>query len=148
MALRRNAERGWLVNGYTIGELARATGVHIETIRYYQRVGLLPVPARAEGVARRYGPEAVERLMLIRRARRLTFSLAEVGRLIAVTEGGGSCADAKAIAAARLAEIEREVIALQGIVSELGGLVTQCETEGTSGCPIVRHLSRPGPAES
>ncbi|HSD53884.1 MAG TPA: MerR family transcriptional regulator [Burkholderiales bacterium] len=130
------------MTGYTIGELARATGVHLETIRYYQRVGLLPVPPRADGAARRYGPEAVERLLLIRSARRLTFSLAEIAGLVAVAEDQKGCADARAIAAGRLAAVEREVGELQVIVRELGRLVRECDSAGGSSCPILRHLSR------
>ena len=136
------------MSGYTIGELARATGVHIETIRYYQRVGLLPVPPRADRAARRYGPDAVERLLLIRRARRLTFSLAEVAHLVEVANNEKSCTDAQTITAARLAEVERQVAALQEIVRELAELVRKCDVADASGCPILQHLSRPGTAES
>lgn len=130
------------MSGYTIGEMARATGVHVETIRYYHRVGLLPVPPRNDRGPRRYGPDAVERLLLIRRARRLTFSLAQIARLVAVMDGRNDCADARTVAAARLAEVERDLATLQMIGRELAELVRRCDAAGSGDCPIVRELSR------
>jgi MerR family mercuric resistance operon transcriptional regulator len=133
------------VQGYTIGKLAGATGVHIETIRYYQRVGLLPVPPRGDGAARRYGPDAVERLSLIRSARRLTFSLAEVAALLAVTADAQGCAEARAITAARRDEVEREVAKLQAVSRELAELVALCDNARGSACPLLRQLGRAAP---
>jgi MerR family mercuric resistance operon transcriptional regulator len=119
------------VKGYTIGELAQATGVHIETIRYYQRIGLLPVPPR-QNTARRYGPEVVERLVLVRRARRLTFSIAEITGLVSALDDRGGCENAKKIATGRLAEVERKVAACQEVARELAALVSQCDDTGGS----------------
>jgi DNA-binding transcriptional MerR regulator len=147
-AVQHNVEQGTFVKGYTIGELARATGVHIETIRYYQRIGLLPVPPRTKGTARRYGPEAVERLLVIRGARRLLFSIPQVAGLIAASDDPQGCAEARAIAGARLAEVEREVATLQGIGRELAALMRLCEAAEGSPSAILRHLSRPGPADT
>lgn len=133
------------MSGFTIGELARRSGVHLETIRYYHRVGLLPVPPRGEAGPRRYGKEALERLVLIRRARKLTFSIAEIGRLVAVHERRSGCAEAKAVTAARLAEVEREVSSMQGVCRELSELVQRCDAIPAADgdpCPVVEHLIR------
>lgn len=135
------------MTGYTIGELSRATGVHVETIRYYQRLGLLPVPPRDRG-PRRYGPEAVDRLLLIRHARHLTFSLAEVGGLLAASDDERCAAAVRDIAAARLAKVEREVGTLQEIARELAELVRQVETAGRSAARILQDLGRSARAES
>ena len=135
------------MTGYTIGELARATGVHVETIRYYQRLGLLPVPT-GDRAPRRYGPDAVNRLLLIRHARHLTFSLAEIGSLLAAADDESGSAAARDIATARLAEVKREAGTLQEIARELAELVRQFEAAEGSAARILQDLSRSARAQS
>ena len=73
--------------GMTIGRLAQAAGVHVETIRYYQRIGLIPEPQKPQGGHRRYAPAVMERINFIRRAQQLGFSLEEVKKLLTFTDG-------------------------------------------------------------
>ena len=73
--------------GMTIGRLAKAAGVHVETIRYYQRIGLIPEPQKPQGGHRRYSPAAMERINFIRRAQQLGFSLEEVKKLLSYADG-------------------------------------------------------------
>jgi MerR family mercuric resistance operon transcriptional regulator len=75
--------------GMTIGRLAKAAGVHVETIRYYQRIGLIPEPQKPQGGHRRYPPSATERITFIRRAQQLGFSLEEVKKLLGYADGRG-----------------------------------------------------------
>jgi MerR family mercuric resistance operon transcriptional regulator len=125
----------------TIGALAQAAGVHLETIRYYQRLGLVPQPARPAGSVRRYDARAVARLRFIRRAQQLGFSLDEVGQLLAL-EDGGQCAVTRRLAEARLAEVEAKLAALARMRRQLRQLVAECAgATRAPRCPIIDTLS-------
>ncbi len=126
----------------TIGQVARAAGVHVETIRYYQRIGLLAVPGRSAGSIRRYGEESVRRLAFVARARQAGFSLNEVRELLKLAEAP-DCRGARAIAERKLAEVESRMADLRRVRSVLRGLVEQCRTGGRRSCPIIERLSRP-----
>ncbi len=124
----------------TIGRLARAATVGVETIRYYQERGLLPVPAR-DGAFRRYPPDLVERIRFIKRAQELDFSLDEVSELLDLAD----VADRRSIrriASERLAQIQHKVADLQRMQRVLKHLVVECEhTDAGRPCPIIRSLS-------
>jgi len=123
-----------------IGALARAAGVGIETIRYYQRRRLLGTPARALGGQRSYPPEFVDRLRFIKRAQALGFSLADVAALLQLNDGTGHVR-ARQLASARLAEIESRVADLAAMRDVLAKLIRHCEhTEGRVPCPIIATL--------
>ena len=94
---------------YSIGQLAKATDTGIETIRYYERRGLMPEPPRAASGYRRYPADAVQRLRFIRRSKRLGFTLDEISALLQL-QAGGQRADIKAIAEAKLEEIETRLL--------------------------------------
>jgi MerR family mercuric resistance operon transcriptional regulator len=124
----------------TIGRLAAAAGVGVETVRYYQRRGLLAVPARAGGGIGRYGPQALMRLRFIRRAQSLGFSLDDVHALLSL-EDGRSCASARRIGEHKLAEVRARLQSLRALESALSGLLRHCAaTRGQVRCPLIGAL--------
>lgn len=129
----------------TIGRVAAEAGVHKETIRYYQSLGLVPEPSRPPGSVRRYGAATVERLRFIKRAQELGFSLDEVGRLL-LLEDGQACSATRELAEDRLAVIEKRISDLARMRRLLKGLIEACrEGKRPRRCPIIRTLSgRPG----
>ena len=98
---------------FTIGELSRLTGVNIETVRYYEKVRLLPAPPRTEGGRRVYGPGQVQRLKFIRRSRELGFTLDEIRNLLALVEDGHACGEVQAAALAHLKTVRRKIADLR-----------------------------------
>ena len=126
----------------TIGELAKAAGVHIETVRYYERCGLLPEPARRPSGYRVYAEATVARLRFIKNAQELGFALAEIEKLLALrVDANTNCAEVRRQAEAKLLEVERKLQTLQAIQAALTQLVTACERDGAQGeCPILEVL--------
>jgi MerR family mercuric resistance operon transcriptional regulator len=124
-----------------IGQLAEAAGVHVETVRYYQQLGLMPRPARAHGAVRRYGDDAVSRLRFIKRAQALGFSLDEVKLLLELSVGE-HCAETRTLARRKLALVDQKIEDLRGLQDALNKLVRACGSgrEGR-GCPIIENLS-------
>ncbi|RJG12417.1 Hg(II)-responsive transcriptional regulator [Pseudomonas cavernicola] len=126
----------------TIGRLADAAGVNVETIRYYQRLGLLDEPAKPLGGHRRYAAEQAKRLRFIKRAQALGFTLSEVGGLLRL-DAGCACAETRALAARKLALIEQKITDLADLQKVLAGLVKQCDAdEGGAACPIIDVLAQ------
>lgn len=128
--------------GIAIGELSRRTGGNIETIRYYEHIGLLPLPDR-QGRFRRYGTADVARLVFIRRARELGFTLDEVRALLALSEADGkaSCADARDIAARHLWGVRAKIKDLKAMERALADAVHRCDAGEVPGCPMIDALS-------
>jgi MerR family mercuric resistance operon transcriptional regulator len=128
--------------GMAIGELSRRTGGNIETIRYYERIGLLPVPERT-GRYRRYGAADVGRLVFIRRARELGFTLNEVRALLKLSESDGetACADVREIAASHLTAVKAKIADLRAMERTLTGAVRRCDAGQVLGCPLIATLS-------
>ena len=125
-----------------IGTLARRTGTQVETIRYYEHVGLLPRPPRSPGGYRQYGREHLSRLTFIRRARALGFSLEEVRRLLRLAdERRRPCAEARAVAAAHLAEVRAKIAGLRTMERVLRGTVARCDAGTGIECPLIESLS-------
>ena len=125
----------------TIGRVAEAAGVNVETIRFYQRLGLLAEPARPPGGVRRYGDEYVSRLRFVKRAQQLGFSLAEIQRLLAL-EDPQSCGKARSLAAEKLALVEARLSDLARMRDVLKELVARCDVRrGKVACPIIATLS-------
>jgi MerR family mercuric resistance operon transcriptional regulator len=121
----------------TIGRLAAAAGAHVETIRYYQRRGLLPEPKRPAGGVRRYGEDAAARLRFIKRAQDIGFTLDEVAELLKLERG---CRDAHDLAAAKLVGVERRLADLKRIRKTLRELIGRCEEGRAESCPIIDSL--------
>ena len=124
-----------------IGELSRRTGCNIETIRYYERIGLLPAPPR-RGRYRSYGGEDVARLGFVRRARELGFTLDEVRALLGLATAGGqaSCSDVRDLAAIHLRDIRARLADLKRMERVLADQVRACDAGETPGCPLVETL--------
>ena len=126
----------------TIGQVAAQADVHKETIRYYQRLGLLDEPRRQAGTIRRYGAEAVARLRFIKRAQQLGFSLDEVKKLL-LLEDGQDCAATRKLAEQKLAVIRGRVRDLQRMARMLQALIDECHKgKRPRCCPIINTLSR------
>jgi MerR family mercuric resistance operon transcriptional regulator len=124
-----------------IGTLSQRTGVHIETIRYYERVGVLPRPPRSPGGFRRYGPEDIRRLGFIRRLRELGFSLESVQALLDLAETRRSkCGEVRAMAAGHLAEVQAKITDLRRMERVLRTMVASCDRGVTPDCPIIETL--------
>lgn len=124
----------------TIGRLARAAGVNIETVRYYQRRGLLATPRKPLDGVRRYTSETLGRLRFIRRAQELGFTLREIADLLKL--GDGSCTETRAIAEHRLADIETRIHDLEAMRATLGKLIRTCREGNRPPCPIIASLGR------
>ena len=129
--------------GPSIGEAARQSGVPVETIRYYERAGIVPGPLRSESGWRVYDMAGIARLRLIKRCRDLGFSLAQARSLLALSENNdASCGEVKVIAEDNLAEVGRKIHALRDLQAALAELVRECAEENTA-CPALRALARP-----
>ena len=122
----------------TIGGLARSAGVNIETIRYYQRRGLIGTPRKPPGGVRRYAADALAQLRFIKRAQQLGFTLKEIGGLLEL--GAGACAETRVLAEARLADIETRLHDLQAMRRTLARLIQVCRAGRETACPIVESL--------
>lgn len=125
----------------TIGALAAAAGVHVETVRYYQRRGLVPEPPRPRGGVRRYGREDAERLRFIKRAQTLGFTLAEVENLATLKERR-SCRATRDLAVAKLRIIDGRLRELRHLRAEIARLIADCDANTEDArCPVIDRLS-------
>jgi MerR family mercuric resistance operon transcriptional regulator len=125
----------------TIGALAKAAGVGVETVRYYQRRGLLEAPRRPAGSVRRYGEDTVGRLRFIRRAQALGFTLGEIGELLRL-ERTPDCGRAQRLASEKLASVEAKLADLGRMRRRLRALVAACAAgRDPRSCPIVVSLA-------
>ena len=126
-----------------IGALATQTRCNIETIRFYEKIGVLPKPARTEGGHRMYGPAHVKRLSFIRRARELGFTLDEVRALLRLAdERDRPCSEVKLVAEAHLADVRIKITDLRAMQKALTTLVTQCDAGDGTDCALLEALSR------
>lgn len=125
----------------SIGAAAKATGVKVPTIRYYEDVGLMPPAPRTVSNRRLYGPGEVARLRFIRHARELGFEVDDIRALVALqSEPQQTCTEVDAIARAHLAEVERRIESLQALKSELGRMIKGCKRGRISQCRIIEVL--------
>lgn len=127
----------------TIGALARRTGCNIETVRYYERIGLTPPAPRTAGRYRLYGEADVRRLTFVRRARELGFTLTDVRTLLTLAPGqsAGPCAQARALAAAHLADVRSKIADLRAMERVLDDAVDRCAAGNTPNCPVIDALA-------
>ncbi|MEX1166887.1 MAG: Hg(II)-responsive transcriptional regulator [Hydrogenophaga sp.] len=124
----------------TIGALAIQAQVGVETIRFYQRKGLLHEPARLPGSVRRYGQQELGRVRFIKSAQRLGFSLGEIAQLLTL-EDGAHCNEAREQAQLKLADVRAKLVDLQRIETALVDLVDRCSaTRGNVNCPLIAAL--------
>lgn len=126
---------------FTIGKAASAANLSIDTLRFYERSGLLKSPPRTPAGYRLYRGEDIDRLRFIHRAKPLGFSLEEIAQLLQLNDGTGRRRDVKAVAARRLAELDQKLAELSRIRHALAHLVQACDAEGpVAGCPIIEAL--------
>lgn len=127
-------------DSFTIGALAKAAAVNVETIRYYQRRGLLPEPARPYGSVRRYGQAELARVRFVKSAQRLGFSLDEVAELLQL-EDGTHCAEASRLAEHKLQDVRGKLVELARLERTLAALVEACHVhKGDIRCPLIDSL--------
>jgi DNA-binding transcriptional MerR regulator len=127
-----------------IGDLGTATDVKVETIRYYERIGLFPAPGRTAGNYRTYDTEHLSRLSFIRRARELGFSIAEVRELLGLAERReSSCTDVDRLVGRHLATVEQKISALKRLRGELRETVAACNGGRIAKCSVIQALSPP-----
>jgi Hg(II)-responsive transcriptional regulator len=129
------------VSTLTIGKLARAAEVGVDTVRFYERAGLLKKPPRSASGYRLYDTADAARLRFIRRAKALGFSLDEIVELLKLNDGGGRRSAVRMLAERRLAEIEQKLVDFGRMRDTLRGLVHRCHGEGSlEGCPIIETV--------
>jgi MerR family transcriptional regulator, mercuric resistance operon regulatory protein len=127
--------------GMTRGALAARSGCNIETIRYYEQIGILPPPPRSAGGHRLYGPDLVKRLTFVRRSRELGFTLEEIRALLRLVDGGGyTCAQIEALTRAHVSDIRRKITDLRKLKAVLESMAAQCSGGTVPECPIVDAL--------
>lgn len=126
----------------TIGRVAKAAGCKVQTIRYYEQIGLLPAPARSDGNQRLYGKADIDRLAFIRHARELGFRLEAIRDLLSLSDRPEqSCEAADAIASQQLREVERRIVRLEALKLELERMVAQCQGGRIADCRVIEVLS-------
>jgi len=131
-----------MANTYSIGELATVTDTKVETIRYYERVGLLPKPKRTAGNYRSYESSHLGRLSFIRRARDLGFSIEEVRNLLGLADQKDrSCETVDAIAREHLADVDRKIADLNELRRELDAIIRRCHRGTIAECRILDALA-------
>jgi MerR family mercuric resistance operon transcriptional regulator len=133
---------GTALERVTIGAFASAADVNVETVRYYQRKGLLAEPDKPSGSIRRYGSADVARVKFIKAAQRLGFSLDEIMGLL-VLDDGTHCREARTLGLRKLHDVREKLAHLRRIESVLARLVRECGTvRGMVSCPLIRALQR------
>ncbi|MEK9706743.1 MAG: helix-turn-helix domain-containing protein [Alphaproteobacteria bacterium] len=126
----------------TIGDLGRQTGCKVQTIRYYEQIGLMPEPLRTSGNQRRYNPGHAERLAFIRHSRELGFSLDAIRKLLDISDDPErSCETVDRIARDQLEEVDRRIRSLNAMKGELERMILQCRGDKVADCRIIEILS-------
>ena len=130
----------------TIGKASAKSGVKIETIRYYERIGLIGEPERTAGGNRVYDEDAISRLIFVRRSRSLGFSLPEIRQMLSMVDGGSlSCEDVHRIASDQIARIQDKIAILSRMTAVLREMASQCEGGDVPECPIIDALMEEEP---
>ncbi len=125
----------------TRGTLAAQSGCNIETIRYYERIGILPPPPRSQGGHRLYGQDLIKRLTFVRRSRELGFTLEEIRQLLRLVDGSNfTCAQVETLAHAHARDIHQKIADLKKLKSVLEAMASQCTGGEVPECPIVDAL--------
>lgn len=124
------------MNRYRISDLARSAGVGVETVRYYQRIGLLAAPVSPAAGGRHYGSEDMQRLRFVKNAQAAGFSLADISKLIDLDRADDR-ATARSMAQERLAALDRQIASLQEARSSLARLAADCARKRAGPCPIL-----------
>jgi len=127
---------------FTIGRLAKEAGVGIDTVRFYERRGLLPEPARTASGYRVYGSDAAARILFVKRAKLLGFTLDEIKTLLHLQDHGGQKSEVRDLTRLKLLEIESKISDLKRMQLVLQDLSKECSGEGSvDGCPIIEAMT-------
>jgi MerR family mercuric resistance operon transcriptional regulator len=129
----------------TMGALSGETGVNVETIRYYEREGLLPRAPRTAGGHRVFGKAHLRRLFFIRRSRELGFSGTEVRALLRLVDGGYTCGEVRDLTLRHLADVRAKIADLRRLEQTLAAISSKCAGDDLPDCPIVEALSADHP---
>lgn len=125
----------------SIGTLSKKTGTKVQTIRYYEQIGLLPQPGRTAGGQRRYHPHDLDRLAFVRHGRQLGFSLDAIRELLALSDQPQqSCAAADSIAQRQLRQVEQRIARLNALKQELERMITECAGDKVAKCRVLEVL--------
>lgn len=125
----------------SIGTLAKRTGTKVQTIRYYEQIGLLPEPGRTAGGQRRYGDAELDRLAFVRHARQLGFSLEAIRELLDLSDQPDqSCHEADSIARRQLKQVEQRIARLEALRTELRRMIHDCSGGNTADCKVLEVL--------
>ncbi len=122
----------------TIGQVARRAGVHVETIRYYQRLGLLPLPEKPVHGFRRYGEETIRRLRFIKQAQGLGFTLKEIRELLTLDQA--DCSEVRRLAEQKLRQVESKIRELERLRAGLAEAVAVCRSDPGARCRLLESL--------
>ena len=126
---------------FSIGQASKETGVHVETIRYYERIALMPEPMRSDRGTRRYNQQSLRRLGFIKKSRDLGFSIEEIkGLLILVDENNVSCGEVHALASDHRQAVLSKISDLERLAASLGAMIEKCSQGKTPDCPIIDDL--------
>ncbi len=140
-----NTPSGWLV----IGALSKRTGCKVETIRFYERTRLLPAPARSPGGYRLYSNDHLKRLIFIRRARALGFSVDEVRKLLKLAdERERPCAEVRIVAGAHLGDVQAKITDLRAMERALRETIAKCANGRRANCPLIEALYQEMPSQA
>ena len=127
--------------GLSIGALSKQSGVNIETIRYYEKIGVMPAPSRSPGGYRLYAPEHLKRLGFVRRGRQLGFSLDELRGLLELVDGHAyTCAEVHALTLQHLTEVRRKIVDLRRLERVMADMAAQCTEDLVPECPVIDAL--------
>jgi DNA-binding transcriptional MerR regulator len=130
---------------YAIGDLSRQTGTKVQTIRYYEQIGVMPEPVRTAGGQRRYGQAQLDRLAFVRHGRELGFSLKQIRELLELSDRTNyRCAEADRIAWENLREVRRRIKSLSALEEELERMVAECDGGQIRDCRVIEVLSDHG----
>jgi MerR family mercuric resistance operon transcriptional regulator len=125
----------------TIGRLSKSTGVNVETVRYYERIGLLAPPPRTAGGQRLFGKPEEQRLRFIRRSRELGFSINDVRTMLELVDGGRfTCAQVRGLALEHLTDIRHKISDLRRLERALADLAARCTGRAVPECPLIETL--------
>lgn len=127
--------------GYAIGAMSRQTGVNIETIRYYERIEIMPRPDRTEGGNRQYNYEQLKRLFFIKRCRELGFSIEEIRALLRMTDAQDfTCGEVHAMTMEHLVTVKEKIADLRRLERSLKTMAAECSKGDVPDCPIIDNL--------
>ncbi len=127
---------------YSIGHVSKQVGIKIPTLRYYEEAGLIPAPSRSYGQQRRYGDKDVERLLFVKHARQLGFSLDSIKSLLALSENNErDCGKVHELAESHLSAVKDKLLLLQGLENELQRIVVGCAAGHIEECYVIQSLA-------